>query len=121
MHILNKKGKNMKCNGVVHKIEEGETLYMIAKLYGVKLRDLMEMNPYLDVYNLQIGDEICVPVNLVAPKCEKYVSKVGDTFKKLLDFSGGSIQEMFDKNPHLYKYELPEKTVIEGVKCTNKQ
>ncbi|WP_167954708.1 LysM peptidoglycan-binding domain-containing protein [Anaerosporobacter faecicola] len=50
------------CNGIVHVIKKGDSLYTISKKYNVPLASIMRANPYADVYNLQIGDEICVPV-----------------------------------------------------------
>ncbi|RDU23153.1 LysM peptidoglycan-binding domain-containing protein [Anaerosacchariphilus polymeriproducens] len=51
----------MYCNGHIHVIERGDTLYNIGKKYGVTVADLMYYNPYVDIYNLQIGDELCIP------------------------------------------------------------
>lgn len=51
-----------RCRGILHIVQKGDTLYKIAKQYGVPLSRVMYANPYVDVYNLQIGDEICVPV-----------------------------------------------------------
>lgn len=51
-----------KCQGLVHTIEAGDSLYKIGKRYGVRVSALLFANPYIDLYNLQIGDEICVPV-----------------------------------------------------------
>ena len=52
---------NEKCNGTIHKVKEGETLYLISKQYNVKLSEIMGANPYVNVYDLRIGDEICIP------------------------------------------------------------
>ena len=46
---------------MVHIIEKGDTLYELARKYDVKLFDIMRLNPYLNVYNLQIGDEVLIP------------------------------------------------------------
>lgn len=53
------------CHGITHVIKEGDTLYTISRSYRVPLGFLLRSNPYLDIYNLQIGDEICIP-------CMKY-------------------------------------------------
>ena len=59
------KGKNSMnyqyCHGMTHVIKEGDTLYHISRRYQVPLALLLRANPYVDVYNLQIGDEICIP------------------------------------------------------------
>ena len=46
---------------VVHIVKKGDTLYQLAITYDVKLFDIMRLNPYLNVYNLQIGDEVLIP------------------------------------------------------------
>ena len=46
---------------VIHVVKQGDTLYKIAQEHDVNLFDLMSINPYVNVYNLQIGDEIVIP------------------------------------------------------------
>lgn len=50
-----------RCYGFIHVIEKGDTLYKLGKKYGVKVSALMFANPYVNVYNLQVGDELCIP------------------------------------------------------------
>ena len=45
----------------IHIVKKGDTLYLIAKQYGVKVTAVIFANPYADVYNLQPGDELCIP------------------------------------------------------------
>ncbi len=47
------------CRGMVHVIEKGDTLYQLGKRYHVSVGQLMFANPFVNVYNLQIGDELC--------------------------------------------------------------
>lgn len=49
------------CTGIVHTIEAGDSLYKIGKRYGVGISALLFANPYMDLYQLQVGDEICIP------------------------------------------------------------
>ena len=49
------------CMGLIHTIEKGDTLYQLGKKYRVKVSSIIFANPYLNVYNLQIGDQICIP------------------------------------------------------------
>ena len=44
-----------------HTVSPGDTLYLIAKKYGIKLDNLMRANPNMDPYNLLIGTELCIP------------------------------------------------------------
>lgn len=46
---------------MVYVVKEGDTLYKIAREYDLKLIDVLKANPYVNVYNLQIGDELCLP------------------------------------------------------------
>lgn len=52
---------NCRCKGFYYVIKEGDTLYKISRAYGVSVTDLIMANPYINVYNLQINDEICIP------------------------------------------------------------
>ena len=51
------------CDGVTHTIKKGDTLYEISRKYRVPLALLLRANPYVDVFNLQVGESICVPAN----------------------------------------------------------
>ena len=46
----------------VHVVEAGDTLYLIAKKYHIKLDDLMEQNPDIDPYNMLIGTKLKLPL-----------------------------------------------------------
>ncbi len=64
-HVLGRNDEQIQCRGVLHIVEAGDTLYKIGKKYGVPVSRVMYANPYVNIYNLQPGDEICVP--LMAP------------------------------------------------------
>lgn len=49
------------CDGVTHTVKKGDTLYEISRKYNVALALLLRANPYVDVFNLQVGDTICIP------------------------------------------------------------
>ncbi len=52
------------CRGIIHVIQKGDTLYQLGKRYHVSVGQLMFANPFVDVYNLQIGDELCIPASV---------------------------------------------------------
>ena len=44
-----------------HTVVPGDTLYLIAKMHGIKLDALMRANPSMDPYNLLGGTNLCIP------------------------------------------------------------
>ena len=71
-NIVKKKRKNSVMNyechdGVTYTIESGDTLYEVSRKYQVPLSLLLRSNPYIDVFNMQPGDTICVPVKKPMP------------------------------------------------------
>lgn len=62
---MNQEGRGMYVCGnytcMVHVIKPGDTLYRLSREYGVKVSALMMANPFVDIYNLRIGDELCIP------------------------------------------------------------
>jgi len=61
----NKKKKNTTKNdqpSQIHLVESGESLYKIAKKYGISLEKIKELNPNIKPEAIQIGDKIIVKV-----------------------------------------------------------
>jgi hypothetical protein len=52
---------NRQCRGFYYVIKKGDTLYKLSKTFGVSVSDIMMANPYINIYNLQVNDEICIP------------------------------------------------------------
>lgn len=102
-----------RCNGHMHKVVAGDTMYKLAKMYGVRLIDILKENPYVNVYNLQIGDEVCIPLGIYDKDDRKYyTAKPGDDIGKVLSTLGISVEELFKYNNELYDLVVPEKTII---------
>ncbi len=55
-------GLHETCPGLIHVVKQGDTLYKISRYYHVTVSDILLANPYVNVYNLKIGDELCIPV-----------------------------------------------------------
>ena len=51
------------CNGVVHEIKSGDTLYSLGRFYNVSVSSIIKANRGINPYNLMIGDRICIPMN----------------------------------------------------------
>lgn len=59
---LQKPHEYPKPSSVIHVVEAGDTLYLIAKKHGARLDDIMRANPSIDPYNLMIGTELVIPL-----------------------------------------------------------
>ncbi len=49
------------CDGMTYTIKKGDSLYEISRRHNVALGLLLRANPFVDVFNLQVGDTICIP------------------------------------------------------------
>lgn len=45
-----------------HTVVAGDTLYLIAKHYSIRLDSLMNANPDIDPYNMLVGTELIIPL-----------------------------------------------------------
>ncbi len=50
------------CGGIVYTIKEGDTLYSISGRFQVPVALILKANPLADIYNLQIGAKVCIPM-----------------------------------------------------------
>ncbi|MFR2592553.1 MAG: LysM peptidoglycan-binding domain-containing protein [Butyribacter sp.] len=50
------------CDGMTYTLKQGDTLYGISRKYDVPLAMILHANPYADVYRLNVGDTICIPM-----------------------------------------------------------
>lgn len=50
------------CPGRTYTIRPGDTFFGLARRFGITVRDLMAANPGVDPHNLQVGQQICIPV-----------------------------------------------------------
>lgn len=99
------------CRGYVHVVKSGDTLYKLARQYDVKLFDIMRLNPYVNVYNLQVGDEICIPTTPARPE-RTYVVNEGDTVQRVLKALNVDFDTLARWNPTLLDVELPEGLIL---------
>lgn len=105
------------CKGKKYQIQEGDTLYKISRREEVPLEWILQANPYINVYNLQIGDWICIPKqskqeegmegksschSAAQPRSDmamiEYVVGEGDTLETLLERFGTDLEELLKYN-----------------------
>ena len=53
-----------RCNGIVHEIKRGDTLYNLSRLYNVSVGNILNANKGINPYNLMIGEKICIPMRV---------------------------------------------------------
>ena len=103
-----------RCPGPVHVVEPGDTLYGIAQKYHTRVRVLLALNPYVDIYNLQPGDEICIPGDSVRPPADfiPCVIKKGETIESFLKQHDISLEDLLKLNRGLAELPLPEGMIL---------
>lgn len=106
---------NTTCSGIRYIIRQGDTLYKISRTYRVPLALILRANPYVDVYNLQVGDEICIPLvpQFIPPPAPNpfenmmiYVIQAGDTLESILNRFGISLEDFL-------KYNAPRSMMLQ--------
>ena len=103
-----------KSPGPVYVVKKGDTLYSIAQKYHCRVRELLDRNPFVDIYNLQPGEEICVPDCRGQGKLDfrPYVVKEGDTLEKILKNVSMRFEELAKINRILYNLKVPAGTIL---------
>ena len=89
------------CNGMIHVIKKGDNLYQLSRKYRIPLALILRANPYVDVYNLQIGQEICIPVArpyppMGTPRNSEQMGRVEENMVSMTDGNTGEVREMAD-------------------------
>jgi LysM repeat protein len=99
------------CNGIVHVIKKGDTLYKLSRIYDVKIADLIWKNPGVRIYNLQIGDKLCIPVQQnsgmgnengeieASPETFPYVVREGENLEEILAMFHLTYDDLKKLNP----------------------
>lgn len=103
------------CRGQVYKVEKGDTLYSISRKYNLRVRDLMQANPFVNVYNLQVGEELCIPVaagGRPSPGTRPYVVRREDTVLSILQQNNITFSELARLNRSVAVLKIPAGTVL---------
>ena len=115
---------NSQCNGYQYLVEKDDNLYKISRKLNVSLDDIFYANPDVNVYNLQVGDILCIPnastsfyssntsnennnmysmnepFNSISSKApyKIYVVKDNDTLENISNKTGITISQLIDAN-----------------------
>ena len=91
---------NRGCMGIVYVVKRGDTLYNISRQFNVPIETIMSENPYVDVYNLQIGSELCIPVRRPFPPSNivAYVVQVNESLLDILKKFNIDLEDLLEFN-----------------------
>jgi LysM repeat protein len=99
--VINMAQSNNPCSsGRYWRVAGGDTLYSIAVRVGTSVDELLNLNPGVDAFSLQIGQSICLPAQL--PPCPSgvyWVVAPGDTLYAISQATGSSVDALFAANP----------------------
>lgn len=110
-----------RCRGSIYIIEEGDTLYKLSKRYDVKLSDITRLNPYVNVYNLQIGEEICMPTvidsedkdnDIEGVTYKEYIAKEDTTIEDVMKYFGIDFEDLIKYNGIIKNITIPAGTKV---------
>ena len=106
---------------VPYMVEEGDTLYSIARLYSTTVAEILAANPGLGEA-LYIGQVICVPAGTTAPgtpgmpgTCsgQMYTIRAGDTLYSLARRFGTTVEAIMAANPGI----MPDSLRVAQIIC----
>ena len=87
--------------GTIYTIIPGDAYYVLARRFNTTIDALVAANPDVDPNNLQIGQQICIPVPSAGtcPGGFAYVIRAGDTFYALARRYGTVVPALIAANP----------------------
>ena len=51
-----------RCNGSYYRVKRGDTIYFISRNYDVPIQEIRRANPGINVFNLEVGSRLCIPM-----------------------------------------------------------
>lgn len=102
----------MYCNN--YAVKKGDTLYTISKQFNTGLNAIMTANPTVNVYNLMVGDILCIPISVPSNNYENYSSYLveeGDTLGSILKKHNINLADLMQENKMDEIYLMPGTTI----------
>lgn len=93
-------------NTTVYIVQSGDTMFLIARKFGVSLEALVNANPQIpNPSQIRPGQTVCVPKATPSPQCPpgstKYTVKTGDTMFLIARRFGVSLNSLIRANPQI--------------------
>jgi LysM repeat protein len=94
---------NLNCpNGTLYTIQPGDSIYNLAGRFEITVASIIAANPNIDPANLQVGQQICMPVEDISGPCASgffYTVVLGDTFFTIARRFNTSTEALAAANP----------------------
>ena len=96
-----------------YEIKQGDTLYSISRRYNMNINTIIMANPFINIYNLQIGDVICLPSIPQSgfAHLTTYLIEDGDTLGSVVDKSNINLADLLAIND-IYSISLLPGTTL---------
>lgn len=95
-------------------IQKGDTLYSISRQFNIGLAAIMAANPLTNVYNLMVGEVICIPISVPSNSVTNYTTyqvEEGDTLGSVLERHGINMADLMQRNNPNDLFLLPGTTL----------
>jgi LysM repeat protein len=82
-------------------VQKGDTLYSISRHFNIGLAAIMAANPLINVYNLMIGEVMCIPISVPSNNIMNYTTYLveeGDTLGSILEHYGINMADLMQRN-----------------------
>ncbi len=102
---------------ITHIVKPGETLFSIARLYGVDVSTLARANHILNPNHIYVGQRLVIPAQPAPPPAGVYVVKAGDTLYSIARYYGTTAWAIAQANGiyNLNYIYIGQRLVIPGV------
>ena len=95
-------------------VQKGDTLYSISRHFNIGLAAIMAANPLVNVYNLMVGEVICIPLSVPSNNIMNYTTYLveeGDTLGSVLNRHRINMADLMQRNNLDQIYLLPGTTL----------
>jgi len=82
-------------------IKKGDSLYSLSRQYNVSIDSIINANPLVNVYNLQVDEVICIPVSVPQNNYTNYTTYLveeEDTLGSVLDKNNINLADLMEFN-----------------------
>lgn len=95
-------------------IRQGDTLYTISRHFNIPVDAIIVANPFVNIYNLQVGEVICIPSAIPQNNYTDfttYTVEEGDTLGSVLSKNGANLADLMKLNQVGEIFLLPGSTL----------